>query len=316
MRLLSGLRKTSSFFFLPLLLSLVAWKTTLALYEDHIGLVDWHKQNIGTPKVSGFYTVNNTRTFITATTKNVLSSVKSENGELVWRQVFQPDDTIHTMKVHNERESTGYSPPVEILDHLPSYPKEILTLSGQSTVAARLWDATSGHVVWETILSSETEQPLKSKKMVDAIFLEDGHIAASIHGKAVFKLQASTGAIVWNWESPADHVLFKISHDSQGVHLVGRNVGDREDKNLYVYRLSYAGEQVAAYKVECNAKHINNLILVGGAANPAYLIWKSSQGRFLWAHKLGFEGVTSEVSAEVTVLICRYSPYMLLIVML
>ncbi|ORX89945.1 DUF1620-domain-containing protein [Basidiobolus meristosporus CBS 931.73] len=262
MRLLSGLRKTSSFFFLPLLLSLVAWKTTLALYEDHIGLVDWHKQNIGTPKVSGFYTVNNTRTFITATTKNVLSSVKSENGELVWRQVFQPDDTIHTMKVHNE---------------------QILTLSGQSTVAARLWDATSGHVVWETILSSETEQPLKSKKMVDAIFLEDGHIAASIHGKAVFKLQASTGAIVWNWESPADHVLFKISHDSQGVHLVGRNVGDREDKNLYVYRLSYAGEQVAAYKVECNAKHINNLILPGDS---------------LWAHKLGFEGVTSEVSAE------------------
>ncbi|KAK9765069.1 hypothetical protein K7432_006895 [Basidiobolus ranarum] len=276
MRLYSSLRTNSSLFFITVLLALLAWVPTQALFEDQINLVDWHKKNIGTPKVSGFYTVNNTRTFITATTKNVLSSINPENGELAWRQVFQVKDTIHTMKVHNEN---------------------ILTLSGQTTIVARLWSAETGHNIWEQVLPTNTEQPLKNKKVFDAIFNDD-QIIASIHGKTIFKLQVATGSILWNWEDQSNHVFFKIAHDAQNVHLVGRNTASREDKNLYVLQLDNAGKQVASYKVECNAKNINDLILVGGAKKPAYIIWKSNQGDSLWAHKLGSESVTSEIAAE------------------
>lgn len=72
-----------------LLLTIFLYGATGTLFEDQVGLFDWHKKYIGSPKF--VVPLGNMPYVIIATDRNVVASVEVETGLINWRQVLEND---------------------------------------------------------------------------------------------------------------------------------------------------------------------------------------------------------------------------------
>ncbi|GAB2269137.1 hypothetical protein Dimus_004065 [Dionaea muscipula] len=79
-------------------ISLSFFSSTLpafSLYEDQVGLMDWHQQYIGKVKHAVFHTQKASRKrVVVSTEENVVASVDLRRGELFWRHVLGEKDAI------------------------------------------------------------------------------------------------------------------------------------------------------------------------------------------------------------------------------
>ncbi|KAL9262011.1 ER membrane protein complex subunit 1-like protein [Drosera capensis] len=153
---------------------------SFSLYEDQVGLVDWHQQYIGKPKCAVFHTQKAGRKrVIVATEENVVASVDLRHGELFWRHVLGEKDVI---------------------DHLDmALGKYVITLSSGGSIL-RAWNLPDGQMVWESFLTAG--KPSKTLLLVaekeSLIFVyRDGHLHAvsSIDGSILWNLDLATESV-------------------------------------------------------------------------------------------------------------------------
>ncbi|KAF8809912.1 DUF1620-domain-containing protein [Phlegmacium glaucopus] len=182
---------------LVLLLTLAV--TTWALHESDVGIVDWNKKLIGVP-LSGsvttapaFHHVGNKTIILTATGNNVLAALEPENGSVLWRYLFDPEDRIASYYRHDNT---------------------VATLSGPGGSTLRTFDALTGQLLVEKrlhlpeigILSEPAfigKHVIFSPGSTDIYVLSNGYTVTCINGK--------TGDVKWSWSSPDQSSLVVYS---------------------------------------------------------------------------------------------------------
>ncbi|KAL2250699.1 UNVERIFIED_CONTAM: ER membrane protein complex subunit 1 [Sesamum indicum] len=171
--------------FLLLLMFFASSDPAYSLYEDQVGLMDWHQQYIGKVKHAVFHTQKAARKrVIVSTEENVVASLDLRHGEIFWRHVLGPNDAIDQIDV--------------------ALGKYVITLSSGGSVL-RAWNLPDGQMVWEsTLIGSTPSKPLlliPTNLKVDKdnmIFVYGNgfiHAVASIDGEVIWKKELASEGI-------------------------------------------------------------------------------------------------------------------------
>ncbi|KAL3642641.1 hypothetical protein CASFOL_013456 [Castilleja foliolosa] len=171
--------------FLLLALCISSFYPTFSLYEDQVGLIDWHQQYIGKVKHAVFHTQKSSRKrVVVSTEENVVASIDLRHGEIFWRHVLGPDDVIHQIGI--------------------ALGKYVITLSSGGSVL-RAWNLPDGQMVWESsLIGSNPSKPLlliptNLKVDKDNVLFVYGngfvHAVASIDGEVIWKKELASQGI-------------------------------------------------------------------------------------------------------------------------
>ncbi|KAA3672937.1 uncharacterized protein DEA37_0004859, partial [Paragonimus westermani] len=69
----------------------------LALFEDQIGLFDWNQKYIGKARFIDQRLIGSHKTYLFGSEKNVIASVASKDGSIVWRHVLEDGGMLVAM---------------------------------------------------------------------------------------------------------------------------------------------------------------------------------------------------------------------------
>ncbi|KAG9456106.1 hypothetical protein H6P81_000614 [Aristolochia fimbriata] len=167
---------TAKRFTLPLLFLLMFLSHSTALYEDQVGLMDWHQQYIGKVKQAVFHTQKTgRRRVIVSTEENVVASLDLRRGEIFWRHVLGGNDAVDQIDI--------------------ALGKYVITLSSNGTVL-RAWNLPDGQMVWETFLQGSTLS--KSVLVVPAnIKMEKQNTILVFAGGCLHAMSSIDGEVMW-----------------------------------------------------------------------------------------------------------------------
>ncbi|PPS06385.1 hypothetical protein GOBAR_AA14257 [Gossypium barbadense] len=119
-------------FFLFILFFSSSISPVFSLYEDQVGLMDWHQQYIGKVKQAVFSSQRAGRKrVVVSTEENVIASLDLRHGEIFWRHLLGADDVIDGIDI--------------------GLGKYVITLSSGGSIL-RSWNLPDGQMVWESSL--------------------------------------------------------------------------------------------------------------------------------------------------------------------
>ncbi|KAF6777772.1 hypothetical protein AHF37_03048 [Paragonimus kellicotti] len=105
----------------------------IALFEDQIGLFDWNQKYIGKARFIDQRLTGSHKTYLFGSEKNVIASVASRDGSIIWRQVLEDGGKLVAMTR---------------CDNV------LISVSVKGSAFIRAWDHRSGSIIWETLLST------------------------------------------------------------------------------------------------------------------------------------------------------------------
>ncbi|KAI8547334.1 hypothetical protein RHMOL_Rhmol07G0187200 [Rhododendron molle] len=200
-----------------LLLFLSCSPPALSLYEDQVGLMDWHQQYIGKVKQAVFHTQKAGRKrVIVSTEENVIASLDLRRGEIFWRHVLGAYDAIDEIDI--------------------ALGKYVITLSSEGSIL-RAWNLPDGQMVWESFLSGS--RPSKSLLFIPTNLKVDKDNVIFVYGNGCLHAVSSIdGEVLWK-ELIAEGVEVQ-----ELVHPLGSDI---------IYAVGFDGSsQFVAYQI--NAK--------------------------------------------------------------
>ncbi|CAK9221974.1 unnamed protein product [Sphagnum jensenii] len=148
-----------------------------ALYEDQVGVWDWHQQYIGRVKHAVFQTQGSGRKrVVVATEQNALASLNLRTGEIYWRHVL------------------GESDPIDVLELASG--KYVMTLSGGTNV--RAWHLPDGVLIWEAAIpSSKGSNPPRLVALPVDIDYDKINDLLVLSGSVLTALSGQDGTTIW-----------------------------------------------------------------------------------------------------------------------
>ncbi|PWA02019.1 hypothetical protein BB558_001844 [Smittium angustum] len=244
-----------------LLIILVLSFTANAIYKDQIGKIEWSKHLIGKSKTSFDNKYANDVLF-SITDNNVLAAINTTQGNTIWRQTFDQEKILSFKQISNG----------------------LFTISGKSSQQYRVWDPTSGKLVWEHVV----DQPTTSN---GDIFIEEDQTKAVVTaGNSVIRFNLADGSVVWKVDLKTKSTTYgKVIVYKNDIYVLG--IQKKAVKKIFVARLSLSDgsvkrEYATSSKNKLNSK--NTVILHTHTHNP-YLVWRE-EGDIIWSvHKLGFQ---------------------------
>ena len=158
--------------------------TASCLYEDQAGKVDWFRKNIGGVTHAAFHASGAQRLALVATSQSVVAALDLRSGELVWRQVLPPDETIKAFAQHGK----------------------VLVSVGVAGRGAfvRVW-STQGALIWDALLPG----PAASADAIDASVVGASVVVA--WGGVVTALDVNSGAVQWKEDFTAKGSTVELS---------------------------------------------------------------------------------------------------------
>ncbi|XP_075462137.1 ER membrane protein complex subunit 1 [Ascaphus truei] len=117
---------------LPAVLLLFSLTLSGAVYEDQVGKFDWRQQYVGRLKFASLESGQGAKKLIAVTEKNVIVSLNSRTGDLLWR--------------HVDKDSAEGA-----VDALLMLGQDAITVSGGSHLL-RSWETNIGGLNWEAVL--------------------------------------------------------------------------------------------------------------------------------------------------------------------
>ena len=158
--------------------------TASCLYEDQAGKVDWFRKNIGGVTHAAFHASGQQRLALVATSQSVVAALDLRSGELVWRQVLPPDETIKAFAQHGK----------------------VLVSVGVAGRGAfvRVW-STQGALIWDALLPG----PAASADAIDASVVGASVVVA--WGGVVTALDVNSGAVQWKEDFTAKGSTVELS---------------------------------------------------------------------------------------------------------
>eukprot|EP00250_Pteridium_aquilinum_P012532 c20782_g1_i1 orf=468-3470(-) len=201
-----------------------------SVYEDQVGLWDWHQQYIGKVKYAAFQTQGAGRKrVVVATEQNVLASLNLRKGEIFWKHVLGDSDHIDGLEI--------------VLG------KYVLTLSQQGSML-RAWHLPDGQLVWETSLQPPGSNPMLRVTSVD---LGKGKLVLVVGSKLLYGISSIDGELLWTKESS------ELS-DSGEINIK-KVVQSDDKKNLY--GVGFVGSSgFSVWDLDAKTGHLNSRKLV------------------------------------------------------
>ncbi|XP_009597396.1 uncharacterized protein LOC107826073 [Nicotiana tabacum] len=200
--------------FLLFLILLVSSYTTFALYEDQVGLMDWHQQYIGKVKKAVFQTHKAGRKrVVVSTEENVIAALDLRHGEIFWRQVLGVNDVIDEIDI--------------------ALGKYVVTLSSGGSIL-RAWNLPDGQMVWESFLLGSN--PSRSLLLTPANFGADKDNVILVYGSGYLHAVSSIdGDILWKKDLAQKGIdVHHLVHLEESGMLYALGVGDRSQFEAYV----------------------------------------------------------------------------------
>ncbi|KAK8286532.1 hypothetical protein V6Z12_D08G302200 [Gossypium hirsutum] len=148
----------------------------LSLYEDQVGLMDWHQQYIGKVKQAVFHTHKTGRKRVVASTEqNIIATLDLRSGEICnLETVLGPNDVVDGMTLLWE--------------------KYVITLSSGGSIL-RAWNLPDGQMVWESSLHG----PKHSKSLLlttNLIIEKDNSLIVFSNGR-LNAVSCIDGEVLW-----------------------------------------------------------------------------------------------------------------------
>ncbi|XP_078431857.1 uncharacterized protein LOC144703543 [Wolffia australiana] len=211
----------------PIIILLIALiffpDVSTALYEDQVGVADWHQQYIGKVKFAVFHAQKaGRRRVIVATEENVIASLDLRRGELFWRHVLGDNESVDQIDI--------------------AFGKYVITLSSGSIL--RTWNLPDGQMVWESLLPASSSLgslfyiPDSTEVGADRqIFVFSGgyiHAVSSIDGKIIWSKAFKEGLEI-------KHIYSIPNGDIAAVGFSGSS-------KVETYQLSFKNGDVLVHK--------------------------------------------------------------------
>ncbi|KAK2446230.1 ER membrane protein complex subunit [Trifolium repens] len=199
--------------FLSFLLFLSLTNLASSLYEDQVGLMDWHQQYIGKVKHAVFHTQKTGRKrVLVSTEENVVASLDLRHGEIFWRHVLGTNDVVDGIDI--------------------ALGKYVITLSSGGSIL-RAWNLPDGQMVWESSLHGSKTS--KSILNIPKNLKSDKDDTILVFGKGCLNAISSIdGEVLWKKDFAGESI--EVSHiiPSPEVIYVAGFVGSSK---FYVYEL-------------------------------------------------------------------------------
>ncbi|KAF9350854.1 hypothetical protein BGX34_000956, partial [Mortierella sp. NVP85] len=237
--------------------------SVVALDETQAGIVDWHHKWIGQPFLTASpRTLRGLNAVFVATEKNVVASIRAKSGELIWRQILQEDDSIHTLRFVSGN---------------------LLVLSGSAEFHARLLDAKTGQALWD--FSPQGEGSILESSFGQAVTVtsEDSNLIILNQGAHVRKLNAKTGAEVWHWRAEeGSATTFFAVLEAQGfrehngvVYVLGLERGVAAFSLQVIALDSTTGNVIKSFSTKSKIDAFENTSILGGGSTErkGYVAW-------------------------------------------
>ncbi|KAF5456499.1 hypothetical protein F2P56_025975 [Juglans regia] len=177
-------------FFLVLLLFLSSAEYIFSLYEDQVGLMDWHQRYVGKVKHAVFHTQKTGRKRVAVSTEeNVVALLDLRHGEIskwqfIWRHVLGANDAVDAVDI--------------------ALGKYVITLSSEGSIL-RAWSLPDGQMVWGSFLQGSNLSKsllslpvnLKANKGNVILVFSKGclHAVSSIDGEVLWEKDLSAESI-------------------------------------------------------------------------------------------------------------------------
>ncbi|KAG2691845.1 hypothetical protein I3760_08G025100 [Carya illinoinensis] len=172
--------------FLLLLLVLVSSvEHGFSLYEDQVGLMDWHQRYIGKVKHAVFHTQKTGRKrVVVSTEENVVASLDLRHAEIFWRHVLGTNDAVDAVDI--------------------ALGKYVITLSSEGSIL-RAWNLPDGQMVWESFLQGSN--PSKSLLSVPINLKVDKDNVILVFSKGFLHAVSSIdGDVLWDKDFSAESI--------------------------------------------------------------------------------------------------------------
>ncbi|KAJ2885844.1 hypothetical protein IWW38_005283, partial [Coemansia aciculifera] len=144
------------------------------LFPDEAGRIDWYRAQVGVPKSIVPHTREDGSTSIlTITSRNVLASLNPDNGEVAWRQLFDPTEPINSLKVRGSL---------------------ALTHSGTNATHVRVWDVQTGAFAWGF---SQPSSPTYRANSGAIAFMRKSEDVLAVVGDSLVRLGPNPSKPVW-----------------------------------------------------------------------------------------------------------------------
>ncbi|CDY67992.1 BnaCnng57230D [Brassica napus] len=197
---------------------------SFSLYEDQVGLMDWHQRYIGKVKHAVFHTQKTGRKrVIVSTEENVVASLDLRHGEIFWRHVLGTKDAIDGVDI--------------------ALGKYVITLSSEGSML-RAWNLPDGQMVWETSLHSAQHSKSLLSVPVNLKFDKDYSILV-FGGGYLHAVSPIDGELLWKKDFTAEG--FEVQRVLQPLESsIVYVLGFLHSSEAIVYQIdSKSGEVVA-----------------------------------------------------------------------
>lgn len=146
---------------------------------------------------------------IIVTEENVLAALSSKNGDILWRRVFETEDSRGEVKfLYVTKDSKNVA-----LDS-DGDPFGIITVSGHSPILFRGWDITNGNLAWEWSITPTSENAedsqffFKDSNIYHVLPVWNSHIELTeYHASTGQQRTATTSKITAGWITRDNCVL-------------------------------------------------------------------------------------------------------------
>ncbi|CAG8580961.1 4772_t:CDS:10 [Paraglomus occultum] len=248
-----------------------------ALYESQTGVNDWHHQYIGTPTISFFHKLSNSKLVaLVATEKSVVAALNPTNGNITWRQILDEREEIIGLKADKDN---------------------VLSVSIAVDYIIRLWDGLSGKLLWENIIK-KTDEATRLKK-ADVVFLRnEPSIAILLDSLTMVKFDLNDGKKAWVNNNDHNKQTKFVRIVDNGLMLNAVALVRQSSRYLSIRVVTYGlvtGDAIKTLDIKSRVEDEKHVIVVGGAEDfKAFVIWTEKPN--MRANRLGRDDISTEAS--------------------
>ncbi|RDW72508.1 uncharacterized protein DSM5745_07680 [Aspergillus mulundensis] len=262
--------------------------STLAIYADEVGHIDFHHALLGVPsEQSTFFqrpsSSSNAALLYTLSDKSLLGAVNPKDGALLWRQnLSRPAVTPGHDNQGLLRASGGTNAVVSALGDYVS-----------------AWSALDGKLIWENwspgmpvvdLELLELEDASSAPSVTDAIALSGGKAGS------VKRLDGSTGKIKWEFHDESGDVPFQVSASSTDVFYISLQPALLKGYKLRVTSLDPLTGRQTSQQVLNSDNDItgpDSVLFVGANTALPIVAWADKSHRTLKINAIGTKQVTA-----------------------
>ncbi|KAI8325907.1 DUF1620-domain-containing protein [Martensiomyces pterosporus] len=242
---------------------------TFGLFPDEAGQIDWYRSQIGAPKKLVPYTHNNATGIFAITERNVLASLNPNSGDIIWRQIFENNEMIHTLRLRDG---------------------QALTLSGHNESFVRVWDTMSGSLLWDFVQpAAKSFQPGSGA----AEFLHESKDVVAVAGDSLVRLTPSKTTPIWELSLNGTAVYKRIVVQDKVAFVIGdaRQTKKQPKARLHVVEVDLATGVVKQQYDVAEGKSLgnDNLVVLESQEYGGYIVWREEKNIVWLIHRLGLQ---------------------------